>query len=118
MELSGKTHKQAVMEATEKQQLIQCQVDSAVQQMKSVREEMSRMKRVLETPQENYERELQLNAAEKRLEEVLEAKTALVEQNSLLHSQLEHGAAQVRRAHDQELLKGMDSRANQEAGEG
>ncbi|KAI9895768.1 hypothetical protein PsorP6_018931 [Peronosclerospora sorghi] len=98
--------------------------------MKSVREEMSRIKRDLETRQGNYERALQLHAAEvskpsayrremellrtslhdreaeietlntktqsmekeaqvelellqKRLEEVLEAKTALVEQNSL-----------------------------------
>ncbi|KAI9916664.1 hypothetical protein PsorP6_017902 [Peronosclerospora sorghi] len=165
MELAEKKHKQAVMEATEKQQLLQCQADSAVQQMKSVREEMSRLKRDLETTQENYERELQLHAAEvskssacrremellrtslrdreaeiktlniktqsmekeaqvelellqKRLEEVLEAKTALVEQNSLLHSQLERAAAQVRRAHEQEQLKGMESHANQEAGEG
>ncbi|KAI9918477.1 hypothetical protein PsorP6_011504 [Peronosclerospora sorghi] len=165
MELAEKTHKQAVMEATEKQQLLQVQVDSAVQQMKSVREEMSRMKRDLETVQENYERELQLHAAEvskssacrremellrtslrdreaeietlntktqsvekeaqvelellqKRLDEVLEAKTALVEQNSLLHSQLERAAAQVRRAHEQELLKGVESHASMEAGEG
>ncbi|KAI9920276.1 hypothetical protein PsorP6_015691 [Peronosclerospora sorghi] len=77
------------MEATEKQKLLQCQADSAVQQMKS-----------------------------RRLEEVLEEKTALVEHNSLSHSQLEHAAAQVRRAHEQELLKGMESRANPEAGEG
>ncbi|KAI9909825.1 hypothetical protein PsorP6_010070 [Peronosclerospora sorghi] len=165
MELAGKTHKQAVMEATKKQQLLQGQADSAVRQMKSVREEMSRIKRDLETTQGNYERALQLHAAEvskssayrremellrtslhdreaeietlntktqsmekeaqvelellqKRLEEVLEAKTALVEQNSLLHSQLERAAAQVRRAHEQELLKGMESHASQEAVEG
>ncbi|KAI9909971.1 hypothetical protein PsorP6_010178 [Peronosclerospora sorghi] len=132
MEPDGKTHKLAVMEATKKQQLLQSQADSAVQQMKSVREEMARIKRDLETTQENYKRELQLHAAEvskssdchrgmelllsslhdreaeietlntkthsmekeakvelellqKRLEEVLEAKTALVEQNLLLH---------------------------------
>ncbi|KAG6961231.1 hypothetical protein JG688_00009209 [Phytophthora aleatoria] len=158
------THKRSILEATEKQKMLQLQADSAVQQMNNVREEMGKMKRELETTQENYERELQLHAAEvakssssrremeeirrtirereadiealntkvqsvekeaqlqletlqKRLDEAVEAKNAVTEQNKLLHSQLERAAAQVRRAHEQEMLK-MVGASNQEAGEG
>ncbi|KAI9917531.1 hypothetical protein PsorP6_012956 [Peronosclerospora sorghi] len=64
MELAGERHKQAVMEATEKQYLLQCQANITVQQLKSVREETLKMKRDLETTQENYERKLQIHAAE------------------------------------------------------
>uniref|UniRef100_H3H197 Uncharacterized protein n=1 Tax=Phytophthora ramorum TaxID=164328 RepID=H3H197_PHYRM len=161
-------HKRSILEATEKQKMLQLQADSAVQQMNSVREEMAKMKRELETTQENYERELQLHAAEvaksstsrreieevrktvreresdiqilntkvqavenesqrqletlqKRLEEAVEAKNSLVEQNKLLHSQLERAATQVRRAHEQDMLKVVSTQSpgsNQEAGEG
>ncbi|KAF1781443.1 Aldolase-type TIM barrel [Phytophthora cactorum] len=158
------THKRSILEATEKQKMLQLQADSAVQQMNNVREEMGKMKRELETTQENYERELQLHAAEvakssssrremeeirrtirereadiealntkvqsvekeaqlqletlqKRLDEAVEAKNAVTEQNKLLHSQLERAAAQVRCAHEQEMLK-MVGASNQEAGEG
>ncbi|KAF4027913.1 TPR/MLP1/MLP2-like protein [Phytophthora infestans] len=161
------THKKSILEAMEKQKMLQLQADSAVQQMNSVREEMGKMRCELETTQENYERELQLHAAEvakssssrremeefrrsvrereaeiealnvkvqsvekeaqlqletlqKRLDEAMEAKNALTEQNKLLHSQLERAAAQVRRAHEQEMLKvigAQSSALNQEAGE-
>ncbi|KAG7395652.1 hypothetical protein PHYBOEH_003371 [Phytophthora boehmeriae] len=157
-------HKRIAHEAIEKQKLLQLQADSAVQQMNSVREEMERMKHDLDSTQENYERELQLHAAEvakasssrkemdeirkamrsreadittlnakvlsienesrvkqetlqKRLDEAVEAKNAIVEQNKLLHSQLERAAAQVRRAHEQEMLKAIGS-SQQDAGEG
>ncbi|KAF4140634.1 TPR/MLP1/MLP2-like protein [Phytophthora infestans] len=161
------THKKSILEAMEKQKMLQLHADSAVQQMNSVREEMGKMRCELETTQENYERELQLHAAEvakssssrremeefrrsvrereaeiealnvkvqsvekeaqlqletlqKRLDEAMEAKNALTEQNKLLHSQLERAAAQVRRAHEQEMLKvigAQSSALNQEAGE-
>ncbi|KAL3669066.1 hypothetical protein V7S43_005450 [Phytophthora oleae] len=158
------THKRSILEATEKQKMLQLQADSAVQQMNSVREEMGKMKRELDTTQENYERELQLHASEvakssssrreldelrrtvrereadikalnvkvesveketqlqletlqKRVDEAVEAKNAITEQNKLLHLQLERAAAQVRRAHEQEMLK-VASSSNQEAGEG
>ncbi|KAG7378321.1 hypothetical protein PHYPSEUDO_010247 [Phytophthora pseudosyringae] len=161
-------HKRSILETTEKQKMLQLQADSAVQQMNSVREEMGNMKRELETTQENYERELQLHAAEvakssssrremeeirktarareadietlnvkvrsveketqlhldtlqKRLDEAVEAKNAVVEQNKLLHSQLERAATQVRHAHEQDMLKVVGtqpSASKQEAGEG
>uniref|UniRef100_A0AAV1V1S8 Nucleoprotein TPR/MLP1 domain-containing protein n=1 Tax=Peronospora matthiolae TaxID=2874970 RepID=A0AAV1V1S8_9STRA len=163
-----KAHKQSMVEATETQEMLQLRVDSATQQMNSAREEMTKMKRELETTQENYERELQLHAAEvsksstarremeqvrktvrereaeiealnvkveiveretqiqlerlqKRVDEAVEAKNAVAEQNKLLHSQLERAAAQVRRAHEQDMLKMINapvSASNQEAGEG
>ncbi|CAI5706289.1 unnamed protein product [Peronospora farinosa] len=163
-----KAYKQSILEATEKQKVLQLQADGQMQQMNSMREEMTKMKRELETTQENYERELQLHAAEvsksstsrreieqirktvreyeaeiealngkvlsvekeaqlqsetfqKRLDEVVEAKNAVVEQNKLLHSQLERAATQVRRAHEQEMLKVVGTQlsvSNQEAGEG
>ncbi|CAI5713702.1 unnamed protein product [Peronospora effusa] len=163
-----KAYKQSILEATEKQKVLQLQADGQVQQMNSMREEMTKMRRELETTQENYERELQLHAAEvsksstsrreieqirktvreyeaeiealngkilsvekeaqlqsetfqKRLDEVVEAKNAVVEQNKLLHSQLERAATQVRRAHEQEMLKVVGTQlsvSNQEAGEG
>ncbi|RQM15008.1 hypothetical protein DD237_004804 [Peronospora effusa] len=163
-----KAYKQSILEATEKQKVLQLQADGQMQQMNSMREEMTKMKRELETTQENYERELQLHAAEvsksstsrreieqirktvreyeaeiealngkilsvekeaqlqsetfqKRLDEVVEAKNAVVEQNKLLHSQLERAATQVRRAHEQEMLKVVGAQlsvSNQEAGEG
>ncbi|KAK1937933.1 Peroxisomal (S)-2-hydroxy-acid oxidase GLO5 [Phytophthora citrophthora] len=158
------THKRSILEATEKQKMLQLQADSAIQQMNSVREEMGKMKRELETTQENYERELQLHASEvakssssrremdelrksvrereadiealnvkvesvekgaqlqletlqKRVDEAVEAKNAITEQNKLLHLQLERAATQVRRAHEQEMLKSASS-SNQGAGEG
>ncbi|GMF16309.1 unnamed protein product [Phytophthora fragariaefolia] len=160
-------HKRSILDTTEKQKMLQLQADSALQQMNNVREEMARMKRDLESTQENYERELQLHAAEvaksstsrremeeirktirereadieglnakvqsvekeaqlqlatlqKRLDEATEAKNEITEQNKLLHSQLERAAAQVRHAHEQEMLKLIGSQAaalNQEAGE-
>lgn len=156
------THKRVSLETTEKQTMLQLQADSAVQQMNSVREEMVKMKRDLETTQENYERELQLHAAEvakssssrremeelrkvvceqkatiealrikvqlvenelrleiktlqTHLDDAVEAKNAVVEQNKLLHSQLERAATQVRLAHEREMLNVVGSR--QEAGE-
>ncbi|KAG1684902.1 hypothetical protein DVH05_010168 [Phytophthora capsici] len=161
---SEQTHKRSIIEATEKQKMLQLQADSAVQQMNSVREEMGKMKRELETTQENYERELQLHASEvakssssrremdelrravrereadiealnvkvesvekeaqlqletlqKRVDEAVEAKNAITEQNKLLHLQLERAAAQVRRAHEQEMLKAASS-SNQDSSEG
>ncbi|KAE8995903.1 hypothetical protein PF011_g16125 [Phytophthora fragariae] len=161
-------HKRSILDTTEKQKMLQLQADSAVQQMNNVREEMVRMKRDLESTQENYERELQLHAAEvaksstsrremeevrktvrereadievlnarvqsvekeaqhqletlqKRLDEATEAKNAVTEQNKLLHSQLERAAAQVRHAHEQDMLKVIGTQSapsNQEAGEG
>jgi nucleoprotein TPR len=159
-------HRRSIAETTEKQKMLQLQADSALQQMNSVREEMVRMRREVETTQENYERELQLHAAEvaksatsrremeeirktvrereaemdalntkvqsvekeaqrqvetlqKRLDEAVEAKNAVAEQNKLLHSQLERAATQVRRAHEQDMLKVVgtpSSTSNQEAG--
>ncbi|CAI5709467.1 unnamed protein product [Peronospora destructor] len=163
-----KVYKQSIFEATEKQKVLQLQADGQAQQMNSVREALAKMKRELETTQENYERELQLHAAEvsksstfrremeqvqktvreyeakiealnektlsvekeaqlqsetyqKRLGEAVEAKNAVVEQNRMLHSQLERAATQVRRAHEQEMLKEVGTQlsvSNQEAGEG
>ncbi|CAH0473243.1 unnamed protein product [Peronospora belbahrii] len=168
MDQAEKTHKQSILETTEKQKMLQFQAESQVQQMNSMRDEMTKMKHELESTQENYERELQLHAAEvsksstsrremeqlrqtvgeyeteiealkakllaveqeaqlqldtfqKRLDEAVNAKNAVVEQNKLLHSQLERAATQVRRAHEQEMLKVVDtplSVSNQEAGEG
>ncbi|KAF4316503.1 hypothetical protein BBO99_00008486 [Phytophthora kernoviae] len=157
-------HKHIAHETIEKQKMLQLQADSAVQQMNSVREEMERLKHDLDSTQENYERELQLHAAEvakssasrkemeeirkamrsreadiatlnakvlsieneshvkletlqKRFDEAIEAKNAVAEQNKLLHSQLERAAAQVRRAHEQDMLKVVGSN-QQDAGEG
>ncbi|RLN67778.1 hypothetical protein BBJ28_00001062 [Nothophytophthora sp. Chile5] len=148
------THKLVIHETAEKQKILQLQAEGAQQQVKNVREEMERMKHDLATVQENYERELQLHAAEvakssasrkqmedvrkstqereaetaelkvkleitekearsnmetlqKRLDEATDAKKEMVEQNKLLHSQLERASAQVRRAHEQEMLKVM-----------
>ncbi|CEG37874.1 nuclear mitotic apparatus [Plasmopara halstedii] len=156
------TRKRAISEAIEKQTMLQLQLDNAVQQLNSVREEMGKMKRVLDTTQDNYERELQLHAAEvakssssrremeelrkvvceqeatikslnikvqsvrkelnleletlqKHLDDAVEAKNVVLEQNKLLHSQLERAATQVRRAHEQELLNVSGSQ--QDAGE-
>ncbi|KAJ8535251.1 hypothetical protein ON010_g13487 [Phytophthora cinnamomi] len=67
------------------------------------------------------EAQLQLETLQKRLDEATEAKNVVTEQNKLLHSQLERAAAQVRHAHEQEMLKvvGTQSSAStQEAGEG
>ncbi|KAI9895711.1 hypothetical protein PsorP6_019039 [Peronosclerospora sorghi] len=45
-------------------------------------------------PLNGKEEQVELELLQKRLEEVLEEKTALAEQNLLLNSQLEHSAAQ------------------------
>ncbi|ETK71412.1 hypothetical protein F441_21833 [Phytophthora nicotianae CJ01A1] len=65
------------------------------------------------------EAQLQLETLQKRLDEAVETKKAVTEQNKLLHSQLERAAAQVRRAHEQEMLKVAGTQSSsQEAGEG
>ncbi|KAI9910372.1 hypothetical protein PsorP6_009959 [Peronosclerospora sorghi] len=113
------------MEVTEKQQLLQGQADSAVRQMKSVREEMSRIKRDLETTQGNYERALQLHAAEvskssayrremELLRTSLHDREAEIETLNTKTQSMEKEAQCLR----QKLLKGMESHASQEAGEG
>jgi nucleoprotein TPR len=54
------------------------------------------------------EAQTQLDALQKRLEEAADAKSAILEQNQLLHSQLERAAVQVRRSHEEMLKKAAD----------
>lgn len=54
------------------------------------------------------EAQTQLDVLQKRLEEAADAKSAILEQNQLLHSQLERAAAQVRRSHEEMLKKASD----------
>lgn len=44
-------------------------------------------------------------ALQRQLQDSANAKSELTEQNKLLHSQLEHAASQVRRAHEQAMIK-------------
>lgn len=152
---SEQTHKLALQQATERQKLMEVQSTGAQQELAAVREEMERMKVDLYQAQENYERELQLHAAEvskaaesrrlveaerkarvekegvvaaleaklktiekttkseidvlqKRLEEAADSKSTILEQNKLLHSQLERAAVQIRRAHEESLKKAAE----------
>lgn len=147
-------HRVSLHVALEKQSLVLIQAEGSIQEIASLREEMMLLKKDLSTTQENYERELQLHAAEvskaaasrklieeeqkkkqeltgevldlkmrlasidkeahdqlenlrKELAEVAEAKDSLSQQNKLLHSQLERASSQVRRAHEQELMKNV-----------
>lgn len=147
-------HKVSLHAALEKQSLVLIQAEGSLQEIASLREEITLLKKDLSSTQENYERELQLHAAEvskaaasrklieeeqrkkqelagevldlktrlasidkeahdqlenlrKELAETAEAKDSLSQQNKLLHSQLERASSQVRRAHEQELMKNV-----------
>uniref|UniRef100_K3X5B0 Uncharacterized protein n=1 Tax=Globisporangium ultimum (strain ATCC 200006 / CBS 805.95 / DAOM BR144) TaxID=431595 RepID=K3X5B0_GLOUD len=157
------SHKVSLNQALEKQSLALIQAEGSRQEITALRDEIALLKKDLSSAQENYERELQLHAAEvskaaasrkqieelqnkkqelfgdvldlkaklanvdqeahehlenlrKELREVSEAKDALSQQNKLLHSQLERAASQVRRAHEQELMKNAVEK-RQKAGE-
>ncbi|KAF1325618.1 Nuclear mitotic apparatus protein, partial [Globisporangium splendens] len=157
------SHKVSLNQALEKQSLALIQAEGSQQEIAALRDEIALLKKDLSSAQENYERELQLHAAEvskaaasrkhieelqnkkqelfgevldlkakvanvdqeahehlenlrKELQEVTEAKDVLSQQNKLLHSQLERAASQVRRAHEQELMKNAIEK-RQETGE-
>lgn len=152
MDRLEEAHKVRLNEALEKQSLVLIQAEGSHREIATLREEIGLLKKDLSSAQENYERELQLHAAEvakaaasrkliedaqrkkkelvgevldlktrlasvdqeahahlenlrKELHEVAEAKDTLSQQNKLLHSQLERASSQVRRAHEQEMMK-------------
>lgn len=156
-------HREQLSAAQEQQRAAEIRADGAQREIATLRDEIAQLQADVATTQSNYERELQLHAAEvakasaarKVLEDeqakrqalaasvseletrlaaadneaqrelarlrqdvrdAAEANESLTQQNKLLHAQLERAATQVRRAHEQELMKSvLDKRASADA---
>lgn len=81
-----------------------------VEEERKLRVEKEQQVVALEAKVQSLEKETQtqLDVLQKRLEDAADAKSAILEQNKLLHSQLERAAAQVRRTHEEMLKKAAD----------